>query len=397
MYYNNPVGKVDKYSLNNVITENFCYNGTDLNIRSYNKLNEEQKYGLSKSISILMMNKLSKEISKIDGISAIESTRGDFKKYKEYKTVKEGLELLETIANQNIKASVDFKNAVNLLRNGYDNLLGHKSEFTKAFSNNNKAAKYIYDSYAVSILGGIGLTFSRAVGFVNDGRAMVITPVEYKKNLINEYFFKTLTELNDGMRNDKFKKVFELQKVNLTEEERETYRECKRTLNEADDLLYTKLKNTFKNIKHDAGKLETGTGKTLKDIKDGYKNSITGANGKAKQGAVILGTVIVTIIVICVIIRWSIKFIAWSRMRLADYLEQTKEMLEANVTTLGNDEKSQQIRDKQLKAIEKLEERAAKISLDTEVTNRRVDSEIESDNKTINQQSTSDDETLYLI
>ncbi len=334
--------KIPKVQLEDSITQIL----TCENSRSFFCTNEKGKFIITnESVKTFVLDKLytiiSQKISKLDAdYQEILKSKGDYLKYKHFATIDATVkELSNLLKEQPDKVSGQSKWQLESIFTAHDNIVKNVKHFKDAFAYDVVAIKQYYLVVVASIIYATGFIVSTMLDYERRN-----TTVPY------EIIFKNVNILERGLPKNMMTTI-------------ETFN---------NDVRRNALFKTVTAIKNK---------KPAAAVRRESKEIIT--EEMAISAILTIGAVAVSLIVLIPLIRHAIYFFMHTKLRLSEYFDQQAAFLELNIKALKAKNVDQKIIDKQTKAVEKLHDFAAKLSGDVYTTEKIVENEIASEDRSV--------------
>jgi len=330
-----------------VWTEDFMQILTNEKSRSFFCENVDGKLTVTnESVKSFVLEKLyelvSKKISQLDpDYQEILNTKGDYTKYKYYAIISQTVKSLSSlIKEQKGKMSDISTYQLEEVFKAHDNLVKNVKSIKDAFTYDIVVVKQYYLVVVSSIIYSLGFVVS--------------TMIDYERRdakVPYDLIFKNVNIMERGLPKNMMSTI---QMFNT----------------DIQKGAIIKTVNTMKNKKPSAMVQKEGA-------KVSMEFGITTAT------ALWVGVGIISIIILLPLIRHLIYFFLHTKVRLSEYCEQQANYLELNIRALRSQGADPKIIEKQEKAVKKLQDFAAKLSGDIYNTQKKVDSDIQDEDRDV--------------
>lgn len=327
-------------------------------------LNEEAKSNALDKVSVGLFKDIIEKASRCD-FSVAEKSKGDINKISCHKDIDQVLKIIKRMSF-NPNADMELKNAGSTLEKAYKALRDNAQLFKQSFTKGNKMVQYIYCSFATTFITCCSLVSVKASKVLSNGSYNTVErgniPLDSNSGM------KGLAALGDAHAKGKLKKSLE------------TALDLKKAMREAVEM------DSFGPRKQVYG-LES-----VHDERAGEKFLSEESYIEVKHESISVMAVIATIGALAWLlfnVRSLVYYYFLLKVKLADYISQLSYFVKMNSTT-QTDEK---IRNRQEKIASKLEALSERIQVDSNVASERSKEEVESSNKDINTEYSSQNST----
>lgn len=301
-------------------------------IRAFKNLDEESKIKVADKVSAKLVQGILKKFNK-SYFSYIEASKGDITKLKDYKEIESCVSLLTKLINNNKNSKSYMKLCISRVSETINILKINKNNFVRTFSKSDVAvSKLVYDSMVAAVIEGLTGIISNFVTFSSDSY----------NNLI--------LDINPNGKN-------------------------------------ISSNNFFGSM----GKfIDLHTNNKLIEL-------FNFENKKINEDAfLIVGISIAAIIALLLLARTIVYAVYYFRIKIAEKLDEVKNLLILNSSTLSKDSNNKDTLEKQKKWIDKLGEMSDKIDVDHAVSQTKANNEVESENNDFGSDDTNYDSDVLM-
>jgi hypothetical protein len=303
--------------------------------RKFIKLEEEGKMKVADKVTAKLLNGIYKKFNN-SYFSYIEASRGDITKLKDYKDINDCINFLYKLINGNKNIRPYIKNCIAIIKESVTILKLNKNNFVNSFNNKNSTVtRYLYDGVVAAIIEGLTGIISNYIAFqsINFSKFQVVVK-DSNKDISGNNFFSSMKKFIDLHTNNKLIELFNFENKRLNED------------------IFT--------------------------------------------GLTVLGIGIAVIITALLLARTIVYAVYFIRIKIAEKLDEVRNLLILNSTTLSQDSNNKEIIEKQKQWIEKLEKKIDKFDVDHAVAQSKANNEINNENKEISSQDTNYDSDVIM-
>lgn len=323
-----------------------------------------------------LYDKIQEKAIKID-FSTVEGSRGDITKIQNYSSILECLDIMRKIV---IEYKQDTAN-VDVVINAINNTKNRLNLYKKAFDIGSSLAILTYNTVCVAVVQSTSFLIATCIEFIktpnNESFQMALDTVGYNKTRDN-VIFNTLKDYNKACDNgDLDNSLTMIMNRSLAKREAADIELSKQAViaKDAPFLSDEEIDNGVVTVIHD----EDRTKERKRQLQEGLGSIISFAFTKA----------LMTIYrVILPIIRVIAYFWFSAKQKMSNYYADQANLLQMNAYQLQyneslSEEEKASIYKKQMKQVEKMKKRANELSVDYNISKKKTENDIKSDEKKI--------------